>query len=199
MPIPIREKNTAAANEKTSNDFMQQGKFIPTLIPFVEHGRYVPAEEQALTICLTAMRLLQDGAPGVAITYSANYGQTRDICNTYESGGWRSDISGANQAEVMMALEDLLATDFAQLRHKLHIAPITTLTYDDFGDKTHEAVVREDLARIEALLAAGWSVLGWMNQATAPRYAVGGGVVRLPEELDKMIQERLAEMAEMYA
>jgi hypothetical protein len=178
---------------------MQTGRFIPALIPFKNDGLWVPAEEQARTICHIAVRLLQEGAPGVAITYSANYGQARDICHAYASGGWRSGLSGANQAEVMMALEDLLETDFAHLRRKLRIAPITTLTYDDFGGKTHEAVVREDLDRIEALLAAGWSVLGWMNQATAPRYAVGGGVVRLPEELDNMIQERLAQLAAMYA
>jgi len=178
---------------------MRRGKFIPTLIPFVEYGRYVPAKEQACTIFHIAVRLLQEGAPGVAITYSANYGQTREICNTYESGGWRSNISGANQAEVMMALEDLLEIDYAHLRRKLRIAPITTLSYDDFGGKAHEAVVREDLDRIEAMLLEGWAVLGWMNQDTTPRYAVGGGVVRLPEELDKMIQEGLAQLAKRYA
>ena len=161
---------------------MQPGRFIPVLIPYKENGQWVSAREQAMRICSNAQGELEAGAPGVAITYSANYQQTNTITETYDSGGWRTRTDGANQAAVMSAMEDLLAGPYSHLQHKLRIAPITTITYSNgYKGKTHETIVREDLQRMEQWLQQGWYVMGWMNQDTAPRYAVGGGVARLPE------------------
>lgn len=175
------------------------GKFIPFFLPFSENGHYLTSEEQAMRITNYAQELIAKGAIGVAITYSANYDQTQRIAQTYSEGNWNTHTSGANQAAVMTALEELQIISHKNLQHKIRIAPITTMTYSDYGGKSHEEVVVDDLYKIEDLLRKGWMVLGWMNQNTAPNYAVGGGIAELPEKLSALIQANLKEFEKRYS
>lgn len=153
------------------------GQFVNYYLPYSENGAPVPPDQQALRILKTAQSLLAGGAIGVAITYSANYQQTQIIGQTYATGGWNTGTSGANQAAVMTEMESLEGTAaWSSLQGKVRIAPITTMPYSNYGRKTHDQVIADDLANIKKLLNAGWTVLGWVNNSTQPNYAVGGGV-----------------------
>src|SRR5262249_50852004 len=153
------------------------GHFVNYYLPYHENGAAVPSDQQAVRILKTAQSLLAGGAIGVAITYSANYEQTQTIDQTYATGGWYTGTSGANQAAVMAAMESLERTAaWSLLQGKVRIASITTMTYSNYGGKTHDQVIVDDLANIKALLNAGWTVLGWINNSSKPNYAVGGGV-----------------------
>ena len=168
------------------------GQFINFYLPF--NG--VSNEDQALSIIKEAQKLIAAGSPGVAITYSANYGQTVTINKTYDSGGWDTGTNGSNQAAVMHDMETLMGKKYTALQHKLEIAPITTMTYTDYGKYTHKQVIESDLEHIKALLKKGWDVLGWINQDSKPNYAVGGGVAgALPKEINDLIQTTLADYA----
>jgi hypothetical protein len=171
------------------------GTFFPFFLPYAENGLPVSAEEQASRIIAEARKLLNAGAPGFAITCSANYGQTMDIRKAYSTGEWHTGISGANQAEVMRCMESLLEKEPPALRDKIRIAPITTMTYSGFGAQTHEQVVRNDLSEIGKLLESGWMVAGWVNQRTDPDYAVGGGIARLSDDISTLIQKTLQQFS----
>ncbi len=98
-------------------------------------------------------------------------------------------------------MESLLGGPNASLQRKLEIAPITTMTYSNYGGHTQEQVVQSDLDDIKTLLDKGWTVLGWQNQDSMPhgRYAVGGGVAGgLPQTVDTLIQTTLAQYASKY-
>jgi hypothetical protein len=148
------------------------GRFVSFQMPYRDQsGVDVPAGEQAATIAATAERHLESGPPGVLITYSANYGQTRKIVGTYLAGGWSTETNGANQAEVMEQLELLLGGSHQHLQGRLRIAPITTLNAYSHPVPYWNAdvlfgIVTSDLDRIGAHLEAGWVVLGWQNQDT---------------------------------
>lgn len=177
------------------------GHFITFNLPYGKYPRTIDAMEQAKAIVAEARKLLTSGCKGVAITYSANYGQTKTIYDVYGKGGWNTQTGGANQAEVMSEMEKLLGGVASDLQGKLHIAPITTLTYesDGYGKLTHLEVVTEDLKRIKNLLDKNWDVLGWMNQDSTTRYAVGGGVKKnLPTEIENLIQTTLTSFAKTY-
>ncbi len=176
-----------------------KGKFIPFLLPFKEGEKFISNEEQALRILTKANSLIIEGYSHVYITYSANYDQTRSITAAYNSNKWQTHTGGANQAAVMSAMEDLLAAEFKHLQGKMRIAPVSTLTYSDFGGHTHKEVIEKDLQQIEEHLQHGEVVLGWMNQNTQPRYAIGGGIAQLPEALNELIQTKLKELAKSYA
>ncbi len=167
------------------------GTFYPWLLPFMEHGNPVSPQQQAMRIIGEAEKRIGSETPGFGITYSANYDQTQTIRNTYSQGGWRTGTSGSNQAEVMRCLETLLATEFSQWQFKIRIAPITTMTYSDFGGLTHRQVVENDLSAIRDLLNDGWIVAGWVNQHSHPDFAVGGGIAQLPRDLSQLIQKTL--------
>ena len=182
------------------------GKFIPFLLNYKENDD----SQQANIILSEATKLIQNNAKGVAIIYSANYGQTLTINKTYAEGDWQTGISGANQASVMMSMESLLDSNFSDLQKAMRIAPITTMTYSSsgYGGHTHKEVVVQDLSNIKALLERGWTVLGWMNQDTDPKYAVGGGIassigsdgkVRFPKALSDYVQTTLSQFAEDYS
>lgn len=176
------------------------GRLINSHLPYQdERGNYISSSEQALTIIRKAQDLLGHGSSGVAITYSASYGQTVEIHKTYKSGHWKTNTSGANQAAVMTAMESLMEGDYAELQRYLQIAPITTMTYSDYGGRTHQEVVESDLKHIKSLLDQGWDILGWKNQSSVPGYAVGRGIATLPLELDILIQKTLAKYAIDYA
>ena len=163
--------------------------------------------EQAEKIVSTARSLLDDGVRGVAITYSANYGQTRKSQQVYFSGGWDTGTSGANQAEVMTEMETFLKDSATELRGNLRILPITTMNggsipTDEWNVDLHRGIVITDLDRVQRYLDSGWVVLGWQNQKTVDSpthpFAIGGGVASLPDGLSKLIQRRLIDLSTKY-
>lgn len=173
------------------------GHFINFYLPY---GETYPGNEpeQALIIIKEAEKLIRSGSSLVAITYSANYFQTQKIRQTYKSGGWDTQTSGKNQAEVMRQMELLLGGDYAHLQRKLQIAPITTMSYPP-GAKQPIEYVLEDLNMIASLLKNGGDVLGWVNQRSKPAYAVGGGVAgKLSPDIDTLIQSTLSKFAADY-
>ncbi len=152
-----------------------QGSFVPFELTF--QGK--TADDQARAILSEAKTRINAGSHGVGITYSANLGQTQLIRQIYANGGWNTHTGGANQASVMTAMETLEASEFADLQTKIRIVPITTMNYGDFPfGTTMNDVVVEDLAAIRCLIAAGWTILGWINEARSDHYAVGGGVAK---------------------
>lgn len=152
------------------------------------HGSFVPfeltfegktADEQARAILSEAKALIDAGAHGVGITYSANLGQTQLIRQTYADGGWNTRTGGDNQASVMAAMETLEAGEFSDLQTAMRIVPITTMNYGDFPDgATMNDVIVDDLDAIRELIADGWTILGWINEPGSDNYAVGGGIAK---------------------
>lgn len=161
-----------------------KGTFLPYYLPYLTPtGQGISQQDQAQTLLQEAQKLITAGVPGVAITYSANYGQTQQINATYAVGNWNPLVSGVNQAQVMADMLTLLGTTFAAIQLKMRIAPITTMSYppDDYGSFTHAQVIDQDLAGIKRLLDDGWTVLGWQNNGTGTTsFAVGGGVSKRP-------------------
>jgi hypothetical protein len=187
---------------------MSAGKFIPFLLPFKDaSGQYITATAQATEILKKAQGLVAAGSPGVAIIYSANYGQTRDAKAAYAAGKATFQISGSNQATVMAAMESELNGTFASLQHKMEIACITTLNaYQNpllpWDDAVWLGVLKDDFKNLTDLLNKGWDVLGWMNQDTVNTkspYAIGGGIVQLPTNINDFIQSHLAALAKNFA
>ncbi len=173
------------------------GYFVPFLLDF----SVMSNEQQADAMLAAARKSIAAGRKGAAIVYSANYFQTQDIRKAYEAGKWITRIGGANQAAVMMALEEKLGGDDAELQGHMLIAPITTMSYPPGSDQLD--IVRQDLAAIAELLDGGYDVLGWQNQSsvgTDRPYAVGGGVAgSLKQDISDEIQNTLAGFAMNYA
>ncbi|HEY9752323.1 MAG TPA: NADAR family protein [Coleofasciculaceae cyanobacterium] len=183
----------------TSIKVLIMGSLFNFYLPYKdESGNNLSASDQALAIIAEAQKLISRGSCGVAITYSANYAQTVAIHKTYESGRWNTNTSGANQAAVMQVMESLMADKYSTLQRRLQIAPITTMTYSDYGGHTHQQVVESDLEYIKSLLDKGWDVLAWQNQSSIPGYAIGGGIATLPKEIDTLIQMTLVQYAVDY-
>ena len=188
-----------------------KGSFLPYYLPYrTPSGQGISEQSQAETLLKEAQKLVAAGAAGVAITYSANYGQTVHITATYQAGNWNPQVGGVNQAQVMADMLSLLGTTYSALQMKMRIAPITTMSYppDDYGSYTHAQVVDQDLAAIKSLLDSGWTVLGWQNNSTATQsFAVGGGVSKkpgpngkpqFPPALSDLVQKRLQQFAVDY-
>lgn len=164
-------------------------------------------QQQAILILKEAQRLISNGSKGVAITYSANYGQTYEIEKTYFAGGWKTGTSGANQAEVMTVMETAMGSaPYDSLQGKMRILPITTMNgapgASPWDDDIHMGIVTTDLNRIRIYLEVGWNVLGWQNQKTVGNlehpYAVGGGIASLPPRISDKIQGTLIDFAKKY-
>ncbi len=135
-----------------------------TNLPFQENGQIITASKQATRILQKAVELLMLAAcSGIAIAYSANYDQTIALNNCYSQGNWKTNINGANQVAVMHEMELLLAGNYNYLCNKLRIASITTMSYSEFGNKSHIEIIKNDLNNINELLERGWCVLGWKN------------------------------------
>ena len=186
---------------------MSTGAFVDFNLPYSRGGMPISSEQQAESILIEAQRLTGKGAIGVAITYSANYGQTRAISQTYLAGGWHTHTGGANQAAVIGCMETLLAGRYMALQRKMRIAPITTMNaYVDpvvpWNEEIHLGIAITDLDRIEAYLMCGWVVLGWQNQTTVTNpqhpYAIGGGIAALPAAVSDRIQRTLCGFALNY-
>lgn len=176
-----------------------KGKFIPLLIPFQNNKQHVPAEEQALKILKTVDQLTRGNSCKYAgITYSSNYDQTKTIRLCYLNNKSITGINGANQAAVIHEIEKLLSKKFVHLQGKFRVIPITTMTYTNYDDLTLEAVIKNDLKEMEKLLDEGYCIFGWMNQNTAPQYAIGGGIASLPENMQKLVQKTLKHYSETY-
>ena len=165
------------------------------------------SEQQAEKILSKAAELVADKAKGVAITYSANYGQTRKIQQVYFAGGWNTETNGANQAAVIHAMESLLAGTYKHLQDKMRIVPITTMNaYDHpvtpWNQDVHMGIVITDLDRIQMYLEAGWYIFGWQNQETvndqSHPYAVGGGIASLSDAVSSKVQKTLISYADKY-
>lgn len=102
----------------------------------------------------------------------------------------------------MSEMEQLLTGDDTDLQGIPHFAPITSLTYkaNGYGDYTHIEVVEQDLNAIKNLLEDNWDVLGWMNQDSATRYAVGGGIKKnFPVAIENLIQTSLKSFGKTYS
>ncbi|CAN5255640.1 hypothetical protein BH10ACI1_BH10ACI1_07440 [soil metagenome] len=186
---------------------MSKGSFINFEIDYMKNGNQVPPQQQADEILQKAEDLISGGALGVAITYSANYGQTRLIEETYFTGGWNTQTNGAHQATVIYTMETLLGTKYQNLQGKMRIAPITTMNaytdlVDPWNDDVLMGIVVTDLERIKIYLEAGWNILGWQNQDTVTNpkhpYAIGGGVATLPAAVSDKIQNTLIGFAATY-
>lgn len=180
---------------------MESGHFIPFLLRFKDKsGAIVPAEEQARQIVSKVQQVLEDGALGVALLYSANYRQSQMIRETYASNHWKTGVAGTNQAAVIQCVEHFMEHPFKNLQGRFRVAPVTTMTYDHYDGQQLQEVVLEDLQSIRTLLEGGWHVLGWMNQETQPHYAIGGGVSGVMDPtLKDTIQRSLAEFAIEYS
>jgi hypothetical protein len=187
---------------KNKNSMIKKGKFIDFYLPYSQDGNHISAKSQAQKILQEADTLLKTCSFGVAIIYSANYGQTKTIRKTYAEGGYKTGTSGANQANVMTEMENLLDTpNYQHLQSKIRIAPITTMTYADYDGKDHITVVKDDLAQIKQMLENGWDILGWQNQTTIKsqnKYAVGGGITNLSHDISDEIQSTLLSLASQY-
>lgn len=175
------------------------GKFIDFYLPYQDKNQMIAPPEQASRILKKAQALIEAGCIGVGVLYSANFNQTVAIQKAYEAGHYKTGIIGANQAEVMMAMEDWLeSSTFQHLQGRMRIAPITTIA---IGSIKLEAAIAEDLDRIQAMLDQGWAILGWQNQNTVSTdhpYAIGGGIATLPAAISAKIQSRLKEFAQAY-
>jgi hypothetical protein len=187
---------------------MSTGAFINFILAFKKDGIGVSADDQAKDILQKGRELIMNGSKGVAIIYSANYGQTRKIVETYKKGEWFTQTNGAHQAAVMHKMELLMENDpYHDLQGKLRIAPITTMNGSDhsvepWNDRVHMDIVKTDLARIKSYLEAGWDILGWQNQNSVnhPRhpYAIGGGIASVPDDISAEIQKSLIQFSLDY-
>lgn len=190
---------------------MKTGIFVNFNIPYSKGGKTVPSQSQAEEILKKAKELLDAGAKGVGIIYSANYGQTRKIEQVYFAGGWNTQTGGANQADVIREMESLLGTTpHQQLQGRMRIIPITTMNayagdgpIEDWNDDVLRGIVTTDLDRIKSYLEGDWYVLGWQNQKTVDDdkhpYAVGGGTTQLPPVVSDQVQNTLINYAKQYS
>ncbi len=187
---------------------MNPGKFINLDVPFKHGNDYVSFDDQATQILTKAKALIDAGSKGVAITYSANFHQTRTIEQVYFNGGWDTVIQGDNQAQTMISMVKLQHSTFAELQGKMRICPISTMQGsaqigESWTQELHKGILIADLDRVERYLESGWDVLGWQNQITvndpSHPYAVGGGIVKLDTAINDLIQGRLIRLHKKYS
>lgn len=146
------------------------------------------AQQQAKQILDKVRALNQQGHKQVGITYSANQGQTKLIKSTYGSGKWQTHTSGANQAEVIAAVEQLLTTlEYKNLQTVFRIVPITTIDYQKTNQTALDDDVQQSLDNASQFIKDGGYLLGWANQLTNGSVAIGGGVA-LKIQTDKQRQ-----------
>lgn len=138
----------------------------------------------------------------VGLTYSANENQTIRIRETYQKDEWNTQTNGSNQATVIAAIENLLATDYQDLQSAFRILPITTIPTQEKhqSQSGRAALLTEDLEAIRQFSAKpNHVVLAWQNQLKNDRsqfnkYAIGGGVVDITFEDNHYIQSCLTEL-----
>ncbi|KEI70567.1 hypothetical protein GV64_07290 [Endozoicomonas elysicola] len=173
------------------------------LEPFCMDYKQLSSRDQAGKILFRADEILKSHPelPGIAVTYSANHGQTMAVINCYNNKQWKTGISGSNQAEVMKEMEWLQRDGgrFQHLQHRVRIAPLSTMKYTSFNMKkaVTDQELKVSLDYLDKLIADGWQVLGWQTPVSlknkdAP-FAVGGGVSSkvMPEAHKQLIQGKL--------
>lgn len=186
---------------------MKLGKFTNLLVAYLTDKKTsISFDDQATVILVAAQKALDNGALGVGFIYSANYGQTREIEKTYFSGGWNTNTIGANQAQLVMAVEKFLGTPaYSSLQGKLHILPISTMNaYDhvisDWNVDLHIGILNTDLDRVENYLKSGWDVLGIQDQDSNVQkpYAIGGHIANMNQRENDFIQDFLKKLSKNY-
>lgn len=176
----VPQQESASIDSQPSSRKSDGAKVIPLTLDFTQ----LNDQEQAREILDMAHKLLgeQPQLPGVAITYSANHVQTREILKTYRNGEYYTGVAGANQANVMHEMEVLLKTNprYRNLQGRVRIAPISTMKYGKSGIlpvTDREFAMSTD--NITSLMNQGWCIIGWCNQFTENKdapFAIGGGV-----------------------
>ncbi len=183
------------------------GKFININIPYEIDGVKISAKSQAENIFQKVQDLKDKESIGALITYSANYGQTRDLQKAYLQNQYCAKIMGSNQAQVVFEIERMLGGVESEFQNYFRIAPITTMNaytnpVPNWNADVLFGIIQQDLDRIENYLNCGWDILGWQNQKTVKNldspYAVGGGIAKLPQYINDHIQSRLKEFAAKY-
>ncbi len=192
------EKAGEKTGEKTEENLVEG-----LVIHFKDSSNHpISADQQARFFLDRALKDLEhmEEGKGVALTYSANYGQTKDLAAAYTAGRPTANIGGSHQATVVKAIEKLLLKDdkYKPLQHRMHILPITTLK---FGAHKPENIIVRDMKNVACHLGAGWKVYGWQNQdtnfSTSKKFAIGGGVVKNQDPLQyKIIQNSLLLLSE---
>lgn len=184
---------------------MASGAFHNFALPYELNGKAISYDDQATKLLDVCRTLLGNGCKGVGYIYSANYGQTRMILQTYFSGGWDTKTTGVHQAQTVMAVEDQLGKTYSDLQGKVHILAITTMNaYDHpitgWNTDIQLGILNTDLDRIEYYLESGWDVLGLQDQHTSAQkpYAIGGTVANMPQTNSDYIQQRLIALSTAY-
>lgn len=187
---------------------MTKGAFLDFYLPYKdENGDDITYEDQAKKTLDKVKQLKGQNFAGVGLIYSANYGQTRAIEQTYFSKGWDTKTSGSNQAQTIMAIEDALGDGYSDLQGYFNINPISTMNaYVDpvakWTEEIHYGILTTDLDRLTKYLDSGWVVLGWQNQdtkgSTVKPYAIGGRIANMSQSNSAYVQSRLKKLAKDY-
>ncbi len=154
-------------------------------------------KRQALIILDTLLNAHRQSNKPVAITYSANAGQSKAIHQAWaenQSGAER--VNGANQAQVIAAVNLLMAQDEkyqALADGNFKIMPISTM--DGFDVRTSDKELRRCLEIAKNFTKQG-ILFVWTNQSqTASHpYAIGGGVAKVPAARHNFIMASLAKL-----
>lgn len=179
-----------AAPKKDERPEGKKGLFLDIVMPFKDSKTPdgLSNEQQARAILSNARELHAKGYPLVGITYSANQTETAAIRAAYDKKPTPDAITGAtktgaNQAEVMVEVENLLAKSrasggFDDLQGVFRIVPITTMSKGGSAPVKGAHDTAASLEAAKAFVQSGGALLGWQNQhgASAGAYAVGGGV-----------------------
>lgn len=173
------------------------GIFLDYLLKFNK----LNINQQAEEILKVVDHYFRRGYLRVGITYSANrcQAQIARSCNNSFTG-----IAGANQAEVIQAIESLLRTNLYQhLQGFFYVLPITTCEFAGGFGAVKDEWLQEDFDYINKFIQEDGVVLGWQNHSTienvdAP-YAIGGGVSRqLSAEQNTRAQNFLKQLKQRY-
>jgi len=164
--------------KKASSKASQANSLENYYVPYVDDKTKsnISAYDQANQI-FTEMqqRLLADSSAKIAITYSANGDQCKNVTDGYLSGKY--SLGGGNQAVVFKHLAEKIQK--AKLQDKLHILPIATMKHSNDVGKIDTNDVNRDMANIAQHAGDGWQVLGLQNTKTPNPdhpYAIGGGI-----------------------
>lgn len=160
---------------KTPVEELSLNKINPFRIDFKKDAKNRTAQEQADEILNYLEEFFTENEHGrIAITYSANSDQAKDIYAKYDSGDYV--IGGANQAQLFAAiLKGIRAKDW---QDKFHVLPVPTCLHSGGAQVSTKKDVVDAMKNIAKHMTEGWIVLGLQNQDTKSDFpfAIGGGV-----------------------